>query len=78
MRLPFQEEGMLRSIRIWRQEWDAHQIFESSISMPVTRDDDKIIVCYNGAYVQRIQIGHKKNVVFLHRLNVTDSKTAVS
>ena len=72
MRLPFQEEGMLRSIWIWRREWDTHQIFECVICMPVTRDHDSSIVCYNGAHVQRVQIGHQDNMVFLHRVDPTD------
>ena len=75
MRLPFQEEGILRVIWIWSQEWDAHHTFECCISVPVTRDDDRTKVCYNGAHVQRMHIEHRDKVVFgLHCPEITDSK----
>ncbi len=74
MRLPFQEEGVLRIILVWCQEWDAHGIFECSISIPVRRDDDESIVCYNGSLSQRVQISPNLECAFLQRHNVTDKK----
>ena len=72
MRLPFQEEGVLRTIFIWCQEWDAHRIFECSISIPVRRDDDESIMCYNGSILQRVQMLPNLECVFLQRDSVAD------
>lgn len=55
VRLPFQEE-VLRTNFVWCQEWDACRIFKCSISLPVRRNDDESIVCYNGSILQHVQM----------------------
>lgn len=74
MRLPFREEGILRTIFVWCQEWDAHRVFECSISIPVRRDNDESMVCYNGSILQRVQMLPNFECVYCQRHSVADKQ----
>lgn len=61
-------DGPLCTITVRSLEWTAQEVFHSFISLPVFRDDDPSMVCYNGSLMQTVQKSAYPRVLYTEPL----------